>query len=415
MPLKNITRLVQKLWSKTGSRYQSSTHKSEICQSDISKDAYFLESPPGATPRTILAVLPYELIIYMAQFLPLSSTVLFTLSCRAACTILGTRYWTSLRAEDQHQQHFDFLSQLSKDLPPDYIPCYHCRVLHLCTIRYSDHLPTRPLYQYDLTLCHKAEVLGKVPKYIHKDFQFRTFQMAMKQHRLGLDYEVWLECLCLQSTMYRIMQKFPSEIRADARIVDSSLLFRLQRVILIPPGLSIRNLDRCSFHICPHIRLVTHGAEANLPETAGCTMNHKHGLQRCARKSGIVPCIACPTEYELSLEECGEFGVAAIITKWMDLGEGRTILDPRWLSHLSNKYTASDVLREVNGINRIRLVDGDPVRSNHVSLRGAFGQYKSSGVGPILPLETAKRLYQLPKLPVLRAKDLRRAMLFDLF
>lgn len=85
-----------------------------------------------------------------------------------------------------------------------------------------------------------------------------------------------------------------------------------------------------------------------MPETAGCTMNHQHGLQRCVRKSGIVTCIACPTEYELSVEECGEFGVAAIITKWMDLGEGQTILDPRWLSHLSNKYAASNVFREVD-------------------------------------------------------------------
>lgn len=98
----------------------------------------------------------------------------------------------------------------------------------------------------------------------------------------------------------------------------------------------------------------------------------------------------------------------------MDLGEGQTILDPRWLSHLSNKYAASDVFREVDGINGRRLVDRDPVRSNRVSIRDSFGQDKSSGLDPILPLETAERLFQLPKLPVLRAKDLRRAMFFDL-
>jgi hypothetical protein len=145
----------------------------------------------------------------------------------------------------------------------------------------------------------------------------------MKKYRLGLDHEVWLECLCRRSTTRGIMQKFPSELKADARIVDSSLLFRSQRVILIPPGLTIRNLDRCSFDICPHNRLVAHGPEANLPETAECTMNHQHALQRCVRKSAVVPCTVCPTEYDLSLEECGGFGVAAIITKWMDLGEDR--------------------------------------------------------------------------------------------
>lgn len=365
MPLKTIIKLVQKLSSKIGSR-----HQSKIRQSDVPKDGHL-----------ILKMLPPELIIYMAQFLPLSSTVLFTLSCRAACATLGTRYWSSLRADDQRQQHIDFLSQLSKDLPPDYVPCYHCRVLHICTLSYSYSAQvTRPLYQYDWTPCKKAERRAKVWKYIHEDFQFRTFQMAMKKYRLGLDYKIWLECLSGRPSTRRIMQKFPSESKSDARIVDSSLLFRSQRVILIPPGLTIRNLGRCEFIICPHIRLVTHGAEANLPETAECTMNHQHGLQRCVRKSCIVPCIACPTEYELSLEECGRFGVAAIITKWKDLGEGQTILDPRFCSHLSRRRR------------------GGPVRSNHVSIRVSFGQNKSSGLDPILPLKTAERLFQLPKL-----------------
>jgi hypothetical protein len=108
------------------------------------------------------------------------------------------------------------------------------------------------------------------------------------------------------------------------------------------------------------------------------------------------------------------FGVAAIITKWMDLGEGQTILDPRWLTHLSNKYTASDVFREGDGINGRRLVDRDLARSNHVSIRDSFGQDESSGVDPILPLETAERLFQLPKLSVLRNKNLRHTILFDL-
>ncbi len=177
--------------------------------------------------------------------------------------------------------------------------------------------------------------------------------------------------------------------------MDNTLLFRSQRIILIPAGLTIRNLDRCSFYICPHVRLVAHGAAANLPEISRCTMNHQHTLQRCVRKSGIVPCTACPTEYDLSLAECGVFGAVAIFTKWMDLGEGQTILDPRWWSHLSDRYTASDVFRGVSGINGGRLVDRDPVRSNHVSIRDSFEQDESSWLGPVLALETAERLSRL--------------------
>jgi len=378
---------------------------------DVLKEVRVLEKTSEAKPLNILESLPPELIIYIAEFLPLSSLILFALSCHAAYVTLGTRQWNHLRAEGQHEQHVDFLSQLAKDLPPNYIPCYHCRVLHQCEIRYSDHLPTRPLHQYDVTACYKAEVVGGVSKYIHKDFQFRTFQMAMKQYRLGLDYKIWLDSLCRESKVCRIMGKFPSEFKAEARIVDSGLLFRSQRVILIPPGLTIRNLDRCSFHICRHIRLTAHGANANFPDISECTINHQHAFERCVRRSEVVHCTVCPTEYDFSLVECNSLGVAAIITKWMDLGDGRTPLDPRWLSHLSQRYIATGVLREGEGITR-----RDPVRSDHASIRDAFTrQNDPSELDTILPLETAQKLLQLPKLPILRGKSLGRAMLFDLY
>lgn len=145
---------------------------------------------------------------------------------------------------------------------------------------------------------------------------------------------------------------------------------------------------------------MTHGVAANLPETTKCAMNHQHGLHRCVRKSGIIPCIKCPTEYQFSLEESEIFGVAAIITKWMDLGEGWTILDPRWFTRLSNEYPLSNVFQEVDGINRRRLVERDLIRSNHVSIGVLFERDRSSRLDPILPLETAARLFRSPRGPI---------------
>lgn len=92
------------------------------------------------------------------------------------------------------------------------------------------------------------------------------------------------------------------------------------------------------------------------------------------------------------------FGVAAIITKWKDFGEGQTVLDPRWWSHLSSKYTSSGIFEGVGGINGKRLVDRDPVQSNFGSIREAFGEDRgSSGLDPMLPLERAETLYRMPK------------------
>jgi hypothetical protein len=88
----------------------------------------------------------------------------------------------------------------------------------------------------------------------------------------------------------------------------------------------------------------------------------------------------------------------------MDLREERTIRDPKWWSHLGEKYTGSEVFREVDGINGRRLIDRDPVQSTHASIRASFGNYRSSGYNSILPLKVAQKLSQLPKLPALRAE-----------
>ncbi|TAQ86372.1 hypothetical protein B7494_g5287 [Chlorociboria aeruginascens] len=390
MPFKTIIKLVRKLWSK------KSTTPPILARPTTPPENRPTTPPILARPTTppTLARLPPELIVHMVQFLPLSSAALFTLSCRAIYNILGTHYWTSLWTEGQHPQHIEFLSQLSKDLPPDYIPCYHCRVLHFCSLGDSHHSSYWVPFELYGSLCRAAESNGRVSKYFHSNFNFRIFQMAMKRHRLGLDYEPWLKYLSLESTTCRINEKFPSEFKADVKIVDDSLLFRSQRVILIPPGLTIRGVDHNTFDLCPHIRFMDYGGRANLPETAGCTLNHQHGLQRCIRKSRIVPCTACPTEYEFSFEECEEFGVAVIITKWMDLGEGQTILDPKWLSHLDEEYTTSRIFWEIDSTSEISLVDKNPVQSNRISIRDSFGQDISSGPDS---LEIAARLFSLPK------------------
>jgi hypothetical protein len=381
-------KVFENLSLRIGRWYQSSTNKYELCQSDV--------------PPKILEVLPQELILYMAQFMPLSSRILFTLSCRTTYAILGTRYWTRLWDKDQHQQHIDFLSLLSKELP-SYVPCYHCRVLHLCRALPSRNiLRARPYYLYDSTACHKAELKGRVGKYLHENFQFRTFQMAMKNYRLGLDYEVWLECLEYTFEGDILMQKLGSDFTARVRIVDNSLLYQSQRVIQLPHEFEILNLDRWSFYVCPHITLGSGGISGSFPVTATCALDHRHDLERCVRKSGIKTCPVCLTEYEITLQECRDFGTMAITTKWIDLGEGQTILDPKWLSHLSNKYPGSDTSSEVDSVNGRRLVDGVLVHSKCISIRDLFRQGRSSELDSMISLETARRLFYLPKISARR-------------
>ncbi|CZT08766.1 uncharacterized protein RAG0_13750 [Rhynchosporium agropyri] len=376
MKLKSISKLVKKL-------LYSKFFKSEDCKNKQ------VGSFAATRPLNIFKKLHPELIIYLADFLPLSSSAILALSCRTAYEILGTRFWARLRADDEQLQCFEFLSLLSRDMSrDDYVPCYHFHVLHFCEILPGVlQLPPLPYYQYHRTLCKRAEVLGKVAKYMHSGFQFRTVQMAMKMYRLHLDYQPWLEALCHNSKASMVQGEFPLKFKNSVRIINGFLLFCSQRIILLPPGLTAADLNRCGFDICPHIMLTAHRVAPNLPETSECAIDHDHAIERCIRSSAITSCTSCPTEYQLRMEDCENFGTAVVITKWMDLGKGETVADPKWWSHLSNEYMAPN-----SGV----LLEGQ-VRSDLISIRDAFRQLDSSELDRILPLSVVKRLFHFSK------------------
>jgi hypothetical protein len=140
----------------------------------------------GSLNLNLVDILPPEMIICIGQYLPLSSTVLFTLCCRSAREILGARCWKNLHAEDEQQECMAFLSLLGKD-SLGHVPCYQCRIPHLCRICEPGSgrgLTPAPPHRR-LTACHKEELLGGVSKYIHKDVTFEIFQNAMKRYRTG--------------------------------------------------------------------------------------------------------------------------------------------------------------------------------------------------------------------------------------
>lgn len=352
-----LIKCVQKLLSKIRSNEKPDTHQRR-------KEA---KSP------TILDTLPPELIIYIAQIMPISSTALFALSCKTTNTILGQDALTKLRNIDQYQQHFEFLTQLSKEYPAEYVPCYHCRVLHQCTVRQADRWSTtRAMHQYDRTRCYTADLQGNVPTYIHRDFQFRTFQMAMKRYCLDLDYKIWLDCLCREQDKTVVMQRFESVVEASAKIVNGCLLYRTLHIIFVPLGQSVTDVNRYVYSICPHVEVPAHQIHALMPQAVACGLDHRHDLQQCLRMSDVACCTECPTDYQFELEECENFGAAVIVTKWLDLGEGRTIHDPKWFSRLSPAYTASTVFATAIGDLERYKDDEGSFRASRTSIRNLY-------------------------------------------
>jgi hypothetical protein len=65
----------------------------------------------------------------------------------------------------------------------------------------------------------------------------------------------------------------------------------------------------------------------------------KHNLEICSNKSKLRQCRYSFTEYQTDIQKREGRNSIYTITKWLDPGEGRTLLDSKWWSHLSDAYT----------------------------------------------------------------------------
>jgi hypothetical protein len=344
---------------------------------------------PIALESSALGELHPEIIIHVTRFLPAASAASFAFCCLPISNILGTRYWEALRTEDE-QQREDFLSLLLKDLP-DYILCYHCMALHSGSKERHDD---RMLHRHGITPCHKEELLGGVSKYIHQNFSFDIFQMAMKRYRLGVDCNYHLNLLALKISRLGI-GRVPCQCMAEARIITGSLFLRVQQVVLLPSSRALKTIASCHITICPHLGIVSQDGKVRPPENAECTIAHPHNLKQCVRRSGLKQCNYCTTEYQVDLQECGQPGVAVIITKWLDLGEGRTVLDPKWWSRLSAGYTRHRIFAGADGIYKRRTIDRLPVSFEPGSIHTSFEQDEHLAFDSLLTQDRANDLFKI--------------------
>jgi hypothetical protein len=284
-----------------------------------------------ALEKSLIGKIPSEIMVHIAECLPTASAALFTFCCNAIKNILGTRYWRALKAEQPELDLPIFLTLLERDLP-DSTFCYPCMVLHTWKLgreraRVDRLLEQRPSERYEKfrAPCFTKNVLYGSDTYIFDGFRYAYFQMAMKQYRLGRNFQIYLDQLALNLNYESQYGEMKQQCRAKVKICGGRLLVRVQEFVLIPR----RNFGSIEtawawLHICGHFGMVGEDPKVSLPEDIRA--------KRCLRSSGLKQCSDCPTEYRIDLQECGELGVVVIVTKWLDLGEGRTFLDPAWWS-----------------------------------------------------------------------------------
>lgn len=269
--------------------------------------------------------LPTEILQHIASFLPTSSAAAFALCSHSLSRVLGSQYWTKLR-EPHQKERDEFLALVEKDLP-DYILCQRCAKLHRPDRRGTAEIC---LSSKQHRPCFDADFLAHLFLYYHDRLRFEHVQMAMKQHRLGLNSGLHLDYLStLETDNWSLPYTHQKSMKA--RIVSNSFLVRIQDRLLIPAEEVVKTIPIYYLRLCRH--LSSFSKDDRLSKLLRCRLDHSHDQHPCSTCNGLKQCRYCPTEFQIDHKSFGKQGMVIFITRWLNFGAGLTPSDPNWKSH----------------------------------------------------------------------------------
>ncbi|KFX91272.1 hypothetical protein V490_05999 [Pseudogymnoascus sp. VKM F-3557] len=174
----------------------------------------------------------------------------------------------------------------------------------------------------------------------------------MKLHRQGLDFSKHLSHLTRSGT--NRSTTYIHHWEAKPRIMDGHYLLRHQTWLLFRnPAAYEMALETIDLRVCPGwysgsfyvAKWVTQHPNWR-PEIAGpprltrmlafraSHLDNAELNSSCPNCTGLTKCEYCPTEFQLDAKNFNGHGVALVITRWLDLGEGRNLQDDWFRSHL---------------------------------------------------------------------------------
>ena len=136
------------------------------------------------------------------------------------------------------------------------------------------------------------------------------------------------------------------------------------------------------FRVCPHLTC--------LIRPRGIFEGHtvsERGLYLCCQLSdGLLrQCSYCSMEYQFDLAEMEKGFLGVFITRWQNLGEGRSSLDGQWRSHLSD--SRGDYPVGESGVSWTPVSPFEPG-----SIRSAFERGQTYGIEGLLTTENKRKL-----------------------
>jgi hypothetical protein len=186
--------------------------------------------------------------------------------------------------------------------------------MHFATNHLASPLHQRPsLYALE---CRIADSLGFYIGGTPAGFSSTLFRMALKARRQGNDPADLLSLLSHREMSY--LWGFAKLCTTQARIFDGSLIFREQKVYMIPTAQQTPVPWYGAVGICRHVAVM----EMSDLEWWGIRVPRGEEIVGFENPEGLISCQYCRTEFRIDFRSYGKAGNAMFVTRWMDYGDG---------------------------------------------------------------------------------------------
>ncbi|KAL2354385.1 hypothetical protein BJ546DRAFT_57593 [Cryomyces antarcticus] len=336
---------VSQIWGNIRERVSSSNRRESDPTRRWRKRPKIVEKAKAAEGP--LMSLPIELVQLIATFLPLSSQATLALTSHSMLSTIGGESWQALRLNRHKDEKRVFLAHIENKFPKHRL-CNRCARLH-------PRDDVEGPFEWEVLPVRKCVEKEGCIHFIGFYFlYFHLVQLAMSRYLLGPAHGISL------NTFYYLYQEksadnnYCTHVEVNARIASGEFLLEARhRLFWYRRG--YKNLQSYLDHLellrpCPHLKVDSNynastfydtriGQDFSLGERIACRLDHLNEEgSSCERCCGLGHCQFCPTDYRVEVYDRGVGGLELVLLVWMNLGSGRTPLDPKWQSHVHGGF-----------------------------------------------------------------------------
>ncbi|EHA18453.1 hypothetical protein ASPNIDRAFT_37944 [Aspergillus niger ATCC 1015] len=337
-----------------------------------------------------LELLPRELLLHINNFLTTADIICLRL-CSRTLNHFTTSFYDLKQTRDRSLA-LSVFTRLLRDSPRMFC-CHYCAKLHLITDVFHP-ASSKDLHHAcpDLGILHGN---GPQPwiRWIvsvhclptHYDFRHCHLAAVLQNYKCGGQYGINAESLAYTEVVdYPQQPAISTLLSVEGRVCTPagarqtpSLVLQIQHWVLFHDleMVSGNDLDvlisvLAKLSIC---NWLSAGRGKIGDDIQSAIRQRGFCWDEASIAEGYMRCSHCGVEFQIALRDCGGDGKAVVITKWLDLGAGMDIEDPKWKKATFNSmiepiYERADAMSSTGEI----ILDGETIPLGNVEVLGIY-------------------------------------------